>query len=136
MPRRGAVGPRLRFGRGHEVRTGQTGVSGERPAAVGAERFGRQCGGFVAAVGLAEEAQADAEAVEPVGGREQVALRADAAEDEVGVGSVRAEEAAGGLDGRVRGLHDDLRGGQVPPDEDVQVFNLGEGGVHPVFASG
>jgi hypothetical protein len=36
----------------------------------------------------------------------------------------------------VRGLHRDLRGGQVAPHEHVQVTNLGEGGGHGVVPVG
>ena len=78
------------------------------------------------AVGLAEECEADAAAVEPVGGRQEVGFGRHPAENQVRVGALGRQEEAGGLDGRVRGLDRDLSGRKVPPHQDVKVFNLGE----------
>ena len=43
------------------------------------------------------------------------------------------QELTGGFDGRVCGLHRDLRRGQIPTRENVQVRNLGERSGHCAF---
>jgi hypothetical protein len=46
------------------------------------------------------------------------------------------EKVAGGFDGRMRGLNGDLRGGEIAPDQNVQVMNLGERSGHGSFPLG
>ena len=77
-----------------------------------------------------EEREADAHAFEPVGRREQVALGRHAAEYQMRMSLLRRKELSRGFDGRVRGLHRDLRGRKIAPHEDIQVRNLGEGSGH------
>ncbi len=52
------------------------------------------------------------------------------------VGMIFRQELMGSFDGRVRGLHRDLRCGQIPPNENVQVRNLGEWSRHWSSGSG
>ena len=81
-------------------------------------------------IGFAEESEANTGAFESVGRHQQRVLGRDAAQNEVRVRVFGLQERSSGFDGRVRGLHRDLRGREVAPDEDVQVRNLGERRVH------
>ena len=81
-------------------------------------------------VGLAEDPESNAESIKPIGGREEIALRADGTQDEMRMSLVGRQEGSGGLNRGLDGLNGDLRGGQIAPHENVQVRNLGEGGGH------
>ena len=108
-------------------------VSGKCVTAIGAERLCRERGGFAGTVGLMEKLESYAETIEPVGGSEQVAFGGNPAENEVRMRAVGGEKVTGSLDSRVSGLHHDLGGGQIPPDEYVLVFELGKGGGHGIL---
>lgn len=116
----------LRAKRGKEVRVGQTRVSRKDRAPLRTKRFGRERGGLVIAVGFAEQREANTGAVESVGRGEQTRLARHGTQHEMGVRGVSGEVAASGFDGRVGRLNRDLRRGEVAPDQDVQVRNLGE----------
>ena len=121
---------RLGLWRGEKVRSGQTGVSSHQRATLRAERLGGERGGLLGAVGFTKEMETNAEAFEPVGRGEEIALAGNPAQDKMRMRLVGSQELAGGFHGRVNGLNRHLRGRQIPPHEDIQVRNLGEGGGH------
>ena len=99
-------------------------------ATLRAQRLGGERGGLLGAVGFTKEMETNAEAFEPVGGGEEIALAGNPAQDKMRMRLVGSQELAGGFHGRVNGLNRHLRGRQIPPHEDIQVRNLGEGGGH------
>jgi hypothetical protein len=64
---------------------GQTGVSSKEAAAIWAKRFRGESGCLIRKVGFTEELKSNAEAIEPVCGREKIALRGHAAQDQIWV---------------------------------------------------
>ena len=82
------------------------------------------------AVGFAEQLEANAEALESVGSKKEIAFGSDPTQHQMWVWMAWGQEVAGGFDGRVDGLHRNLRGRKIAPHQDIQVFNLGEGGGH------
>ncbi len=132
LPRRGTTRFRLSFGRGNEVRTGQTRVSCEHGTAIGAKWLRGEGGCLVGSVGLAEDCEANASTIEAIRGREEIAFRRHAAQDKVRVRLVLREKKTGGFDGCVGSLHSNLCGRQIAPHKNVLVRNLRERRKHGV----
>jgi hypothetical protein len=94
---------------------------------VGAEDgAGGNRGGFVPAVRFGPDGEADAAGAQGVSQREQCVLIVDLAQDQMGMLAVSRDVArAGQFNDGVRGLHRDLRRGQVRSDHHVQVGDSG-----------
>lgn len=108
---------------------------GEGVAGLPADRLGGERGvvaGVVPAqrgeVGLAEEPGADSRTLDPALMREQFELVGDGQDGERGRGMAGRDEVRAGLQCRVGGLDEDLFGGLVEVDDDVDVGGREIGG--------
>ena len=83
-------------------------------------------GGFVPAIRLGPHGEPDAAGAQGKSEREQGALVVNLAQDQVGMLAVRRDVApAGQFNNGVRGLHRDLRRGQIRSDHHIHVGDSG-----------
>ena len=115
---------------GHKILSTQATKPFQSAAALITERFCGKGRCFVAAVGFAKQRKLNVVPKQMIRSREQPLLGGNGAQHKMGVFASACQKPAAGLESSMDGLNSDLRGGKVRTDQNVQMRNLAEGGLH------
>jgi hypothetical protein len=107
-----------------EAGLAETAITAEEVAALAGDRLGGDGGQLVAPVRLVERTVSDAEPAQPVQALVKAPFIGDATHHEMRVRQAGRKKGPRGLDGRVAGLHNLIRYGEVVSQEEVQVRGL------------